>query len=77
MSERKKPTNQLNGNKDVTSEMEGVDAADPHPEQEGDPYNARKPVGQHPPDLAKDIGPNPAKHNGSAPSRPHNAENER
>ena len=49
---------------------QGLDPADPHPPEEGDPYNARHPKGAKPP--PKDIGPNPAVHNGSAPPRPHN-----
>ena len=47
------------------------DAADPHPSDEGNPYDAAHPGGANPP--AKDIGPNPARHDGSAPPRPHNA----
>jgi hypothetical protein len=47
-----------------------VDVADPHPANEEHPYRARRPGGAHPP--AKDLGPNPAIHDGTAPKRPHN-----
>ena len=50
---------------------QGLDSADPHPAEEAHPYDARHPGGANMP--AKDIGPNPAVHNSSAPSRPHNA----
>jgi len=50
---------------------QGLDASDPHPAEEGHPYDARHPGGANPP--TKDIGPNPAVHDGSAPARPHNA----
>ena len=53
--------------------MQGLDRADPHPAEEGKPYAARHPGGAHPPSPTKDVGPNPAVHNGEAPSRPHNA----
>ncbi len=52
-------------------EIEGLDPADPHPPEEGDPYNTRHPDGWHP--HPKDIGPNLAVHNGTAPGRPDNA----
>lgn len=54
---------------------EGLDPADPHPAEEGDPYNVRDPQSAHRP-ASKDIGPNPAKHDGSAPRRPDNVEKE-
>jgi len=50
---------------------QGMDATDPHPAEEGHPYDSRHPGCQRP--STKDIGPNPAAHNGSAPRRPHNA----
>ncbi|MEO8757227.1 MAG: hypothetical protein ABI398_05690 [Devosia sp.] len=55
--------------------MEGLDPDDPHPAEEGDPYNTRGPGGvvRGP---TPDIGPNPAKHNGTAPPRPDNVEND-
>ncbi|MEO9229755.1 MAG: hypothetical protein ABI216_12550, partial [Devosia sp.] len=59
----------------VTSVMESLDPDDPHPAEEGDPYNTRDSGG-----VAKgptpDIGPNPSKHDGAAPPRPHNVEND-
>lgn len=50
-----------------------LDAADPHPSDEGDPYDERRAAGSSMP-RAKDIGPNPAIHNGTAPHRPQNVE---
>jgi hypothetical protein len=50
---------------------QGLDAADPHPAEEGDPYDARHPGGANPP--SEEIDPNPAVHDGAAPPRPHNA----
>ncbi len=50
------------------------DVADPHPSDEGDPYDERRPDAVRP--RRKDIGPNPAAHGGTAPPRPGNAENE-
>lgn len=50
---------------------QGLDAADPHPPEEGNPYEARHPGGTNPP--KNDLGPNPAVHDGKAPRRPHNA----
>lgn len=50
---------------------QGLDPADPHPAEEGHPYDARHPGGANPP--TKDIGPNPSVHSGTAPPRPHNA----
>ena len=47
-----------------------LDVADPHPANEEHPYREKKPGGADPP--AKDLGPNPAVHNGEAPKRPHN-----
>jgi hypothetical protein len=51
---------------------QGLDTSDPHPAEEGHPYDARHPGGANPP--TKDIGPNPAVHEGGAPARPHNAD---
>jgi hypothetical protein len=48
-----------------------VDVADPHPADEGHPYDARHPGGTNPP--TKDLGPNPGIHNGTPARRPHNA----
>ena len=53
--------------------MQGLDPAAPHPAEEGKPYAARHPGGAHPPSPNKDLGPNPAVHDGEAPPRPHNA----
>lgn len=51
---------------------QGLDSADPHPPEEGDPYD------NHHPERAKpntaDIGPNPAKHDGTPPAKPRNVE---
>ena len=47
--------------------MQGLDRDDPHPAEEGKPYSARHPGGAHPPSPTKDIGPNPAVHNGEPP----------
>jgi len=58
---------------DSTSAMEGLDPADPHPAEEGDPYNARGPGAGLGKPTPKDIGPNPAVHDGTAPSRPDKA----
>lgn len=52
--------------------MEGLDPADPHPAEEGDPYNTQHPDGVHP--HSTDIGPNPARHDGNPPPRPDNVE---
>jgi len=56
---------------DTPSAMEGLDPADPHPAEEGDPYDTRRPVSSK--SASPDIGPNPAKHAGTAPRRPDNA----
>jgi hypothetical protein len=47
------------------------DVADPHPSDEEHYDLVRHPGGANPP--TKDIGPNPSKHQGAAPPRPHNA----
>jgi hypothetical protein len=47
------------------------DVADPHPPDEEHYDLVRHPGGANPP--TKDIGPNPSKHQGAAPPRPHNA----
>jgi len=57
----------------TVSEMDGLDSADPHPAEEGDPYDTRTPSRPNPPNVAKNIGPNPAKHDGNAPHRPDTA----
>ena len=67
----KKPTRLPHDNGDRPSAIEGLDHADPHAAEEGDPYNTRHSGGE--PGLSKDIGPNPAKHNGAPPRRPDNA----
>ena len=54
------------------SVMEGLDRADPHPAEEGDPYHNGQPHPPHSP--AEDIGPNPAKHTGTPTPRPRNVE---
>jgi hypothetical protein len=60
---------------DIVERMEGLDPADPHPAEEGDPsYNTQHPDGVHP--HPKDIGPNPARHDGNPPPRPNNVETE-
>ena len=51
-----------------------LDVVDPHPSDEGDPYNARHTGGSSPP--TKDIGSNPGVHAGTAPPRPRNAESD-
>lgn len=48
-----------------------TDVADPHPDNEEHWRQERHPGGAHPP--KKDIGPNDAMHDGTAPPRPHNA----
>ena len=48
-----------------------LDVADPHPSDEGHPYDTKTPGGTNPP--KKDLGPNSAIHNGSSGRRPHNA----
>lgn len=58
---------------DSTSAMEGLDPADPHPAEEGDPYNAHGPGAAAAKPAPQDIGPNPATHDGTAPPRPDNA----
>ena len=50
---------------------QGLDTSDPHPPEEGNPYEARRPSGTKPP--KNDLGPSPAVHNGKAPPRPQNA----
>ncbi|MEO9231129.1 MAG: hypothetical protein ABI216_19580 [Devosia sp.] len=69
-----KPIKIVDGS-EIVERMEGLDPDDPHPAEEGDPYNT-----QHPSGVTKgpdpDIGPNPSKHDGTAPSRPHNVEND-
>ena len=49
----------------------GVDVADPHPSNEEHPYRGKHRDAAHPPE-AKDYGANPARHDGTAPPRPHN-----
>lgn len=44
------------------SGQQGLDPADPHPAEEGNPYAARRPGGANPPSPDKDIGPNPSRH---------------
>lgn len=51
------------------------DVADPHPETEENFHDNERPGGANPP--RKDIGPNSAKHDGKAPPRPSNVENDR
>jgi hypothetical protein len=51
---------------------QGLDPADPHPAEEGDPYDARHPRAKPP---TENIGPNPAAQKGTAPPRPHSAGN--
>jgi hypothetical protein len=48
-----------------------TDVTDPHPSDEGDPYDARRPGGAKPP--KRDIGPNSATHEGIPRRRPDNA----
>ena len=50
------------------------DVADPHPSDEEHPYRERHPGGARPPDVSREIGPNPAVHDGDPPPRPDNAE---
>jgi hypothetical protein len=53
-----------------------LDVADPHPSDEEHPYKAPQGGDASPPpdtDIGNDnIGPNPSRHDGSAPQRPHN-----
>jgi hypothetical protein len=55
----------------------GVDVADPHPSDEEHPYREQGRGGASTPSDVPigndDIGPNPGRHNGKAPPRPHNA----
>ncbi|HWA18132.1 MAG TPA: hypothetical protein VG757_03990 [Devosia sp.] len=55
----------------------GLDVADPHPPDEGHPEREFRPGGANPPsDVpigSDEIGPNPARHTGTPPPRPHNA----
>lgn len=51
------------------------DVADPHPATEEDFDRQERPGGARPP--RRDIGPNSGKHDGTAPPRPRNVENER
>ena len=60
-------------NSPAKSVMEGLDPADPHPAEEGDPYNAHGPGADDNMPSAKDIGPNPAVHTGSPPPRRDNS----
>jgi hypothetical protein len=48
-----------------------LDVADPHPADEGEGGSSDGPIVADA--VAKDIGPNPAVHDGSPPTRPHNA----
>ena len=48
-----------------------LDVADPHPSDEGHPYDAERPGGTNP--AKNDLGPNDAIHNGTPAVRPHNA----
>jgi len=68
-----KPAGPRTANDGSGSSYQGLDPADPHPSVEGNPYGAKRPGGANPPAPGTDIGPNPSKHNGSAPPRPHNA----
>lgn len=52
------------------------DVADPHPSTEGHPDLIRNPGEVEPVDENKDIGPNPAVHDGTPPPRPDNVETE-
>jgi hypothetical protein len=54
----------------TVSSVQGLDASDPHPAEEGKPYEARHPGGATP--RTKDVGPNPAIHDGKAPPQPKN-----
>jgi hypothetical protein len=61
-----------------TSPDPAFEVADPHPSDEGNPYEPTSPVGDRAPpsDIARgraDLGPNPAIHDGNAPPRPKNA----
>ena len=52
-----------------------MDVADPHPSEEGHPYDAPDPGGDTAPPTEVEkgranIGPNPAVHDGEAPPRP-------
>ncbi|AKR55643.1 hypothetical protein XM25_07475 [Devosia sp. H5989] len=47
------------------------DVADPHPSDEEPQTDAPRPGGEHPP--RRDLGPNDAINDGTAPPRPHNA----
>jgi len=53
------------------SAVQGLDSADPHPAEEGDPYNTKTPGAGKP--QTKDVGPNPGVHDGTARPRPDNA----
>src|SRR3569833_902814 len=48
-----------------------LDVTDPHPAEEGHPYDTKHPGNAHPP--TRDLGPNPAITSGQPVSRPHNA----
>ena len=71
MTVGRKPANNPIEKSDTSSAMEGLDSADPHPAEEGDPYDTRAPDSSKP--DTPDIGPNPAKHDGTALRRPDNA----
>lgn len=67
----------LGGDTDHTAWKHKPTGADPHPSTEEHYDRERHPGGAHPPDEARDCGPNDAVHHGTAEPRPRNAENSR
>jgi hypothetical protein len=56
---------------DNTAPNPAHEVSDPHPSNEEQPYREARPGGANPPKT--NIGPNPARHTGKAPPRPHNS----